>query len=335
MAKRTGIAACRIAETPIAILDFETTGLRAGFDRVVEVSVVRCDPGKEPRLALDTLVNPMRPMAATRIHGITDDDVADAPRFSDIAGDVVGALSGCAVAAYNVYFDMSFLSFELRSAGVRHKPPYFCLMHMRPLLGLGPRCNLEEACRLHGITYDGSHMAANDAMVCRRLLTDYLRVTSERGVETFGDLAHLRRYRYKFLDSFGNDPFPHPSTFQLSACERLCSRIGRVHATAANPARQALSLGKARDLVHTLPRERKPPDPRPTVCFTGFAEPEKELLTGIATRSGFRVVHSVLKNLTTLCCGPAPGSVKLEEAKGRGVRIVSEAEFRNELQKPA
>src|SRR5262245_59996831 len=75
-----------VADTPVAILDFETTGLYAGVDRVVEVSVVRVEPGQPRRLALDTLVNPGRRMAATEIHGITEDDVRDAPRFEDIAG---------------------------------------------------------------------------------------------------------------------------------------------------------------------------------------------------------------------------------------------------------
>ncbi|MCX7030142.1 MAG: exonuclease domain-containing protein, partial [Spirochaetes bacterium] len=60
-----GVMSQLILETPIAIIDFETTGLAPGPDRVVEVSVVRADPGKEPVLILDSLVNPDRPMAAT------------------------------------------------------------------------------------------------------------------------------------------------------------------------------------------------------------------------------------------------------------------------------
>jgi len=76
-----GIYTRPIDDTPIAIIDFETTGLTAGADRVVEVSVVRVDPGQEPRLVFDTLVNPHRRVSATEIHGISDADVADAPSF--------------------------------------------------------------------------------------------------------------------------------------------------------------------------------------------------------------------------------------------------------------
>jgi DNA polymerase III epsilon subunit-like protein len=82
-----GIIDHPIHNTPIAIVDFKTTGLTPGIDRVIEISVVKVVPGRQPYLAFDTLVNPNRLVAATEIHGITDDDVADAPQFSDITGD--------------------------------------------------------------------------------------------------------------------------------------------------------------------------------------------------------------------------------------------------------
>src|SRR5512134_1746588 len=101
-----GILGVAVGEVSVAVVDIETTGLHAGADRVVEMSVVRVDPGGQPVLAVNTLVNPRRPVAATEIHGITDDDVADAPTFADIAGDVAGAISDAVLMAYNVYFDM-------------------------------------------------------------------------------------------------------------------------------------------------------------------------------------------------------------------------------------
>lgn len=73
----SGIAERPIADTPIAVFDFETTGLHPGYDRVIEVSVIRIDPGQPPRLAFDTLVNPRRRVAATEIHGITDVRIFD------------------------------------------------------------------------------------------------------------------------------------------------------------------------------------------------------------------------------------------------------------------
>ena len=107
-----GILDSRIDETPIAIIDFETTGLTPGYDRVLEISVVRKDPGQAPRLVFDTLVNPRRRVSATEIHGITDQDVAGAPYFEDVVGDFLHAISDCVIAAYNVYFDIKFFTYE-------------------------------------------------------------------------------------------------------------------------------------------------------------------------------------------------------------------------------
>jgi DNA polymerase III epsilon subunit-like protein len=234
-----GIAHRSIRDTPIAIIDFETTGLTTGADRVVEVAVVRIDPRCEPRITLDTLVNPMRRVAATEIHGITDADVADAPRFSDIAGEVVGALNDCVVAAYNVYFDIKFLNSELFSVGIDHEPPHFCLMYLRPMLGLGSRCKLEVACQAHGIAYQPTHMAAHDALAAASLLCYYLREADSRGVRSFADLGRLKNY--KFVESFEQDPLPAPTSFGLNSWNRLCSRSGQPKPAEVAPERLAIA----------------------------------------------------------------------------------------------
>jgi DNA polymerase III subunit epsilon len=232
-----GVIQRRIAETPIAVIDFETTGLTPGADRVIEVSVVRVDPGEAPRLAFDTLVNPQRRVAATEIHGITDADVRDAPQFRDVAGELVEHLQGCVVASFNVYFDMPFLTFELGEVGARHVPPHFCLMYLRPMLDLGPRCRLEQACRDHGIGFDATHVAADDALAAAKLYALYRATLDRRGVATFADLARLRSY--KFNRSFGNRPFADAAGHGLQRHGRVRSRSGHA-APAADPARAAL-----------------------------------------------------------------------------------------------
>lgn len=232
-----GISTRRIDNTPVAVIDFETTGLTPGFDRVVEVSVVRIDPGQEPQLVFDTLVNPARPMAATEIHGITDADVANAPRFNDIAGELLAAIEGCVIAAYNVYFDIKFLDFELSNAGVAHAPPHFCLMYLRTMLGLGSRCKLSVACQEHGIPYEESHVAAHDALASGRLFCAYFDEVRRKKVSTFEDLAALRSY--KFNSSFACDPFPGPARFGLGRFEKVVSRAG--FAVPVDPVRLAIS----------------------------------------------------------------------------------------------
>lgn len=228
-----GITERRIRDTPFAVVDLETTGLYPGGDRVVEVAVVRVEPGSQPVLILDTLVNPRRPVSATEIHGITDADVADAPTFDQLAGNVVEGLATAVLASYNVYFDAKFLQTELAMVGVRKFPPHLCLMYMRPVLELGPRCSLDDACRAHGIEHRHVHQAAVDAIASARLWQYYTIVLEQQGVTTFEELASRRSY--KFFTSFSNEPLDRMAGRQLPTSARLKPRSGQRRPATALP----------------------------------------------------------------------------------------------------
>ena len=210
-----GISSRSWRELPVAVVDVETTGLHPAGDRIIEIAVVRLEPGsKEPRIALDTLVNPGRRVSATEIHGITDDDVRGAPTFPAIAPAVVQALHGALFASYNVYFDAKFVGAELERVGHRRFPPHLCLMYMRPLLAIGSRCTLDDACREHGVPRNGSHMAAEDALASARLWLHYAVHMERLRLSTFADLAARRPY--KFARSFSDDPIEAPAAVAVS-----------------------------------------------------------------------------------------------------------------------
>lgn len=199
-----GIGSRLIDEVPLAVVDVETTGLHPNGDRIVEIAVARVEPGGKPRIVLDTLVNPGRRVSATEIHGITDRDVRDAPTFDEVAPQVASTLEGAVFAAYNVYFDAKFVGTELQRAGFDEFPPYLCLMYMRPMLDLGARCTLDDACRQHSVPFSTAHLAADDALVSGELWLRYLDVIHHLGIQTFGDLA--KRKKYKFTESFSVAP---------------------------------------------------------------------------------------------------------------------------------
>src|SRR5882724_2247255 len=81
-------------DLPIALIDVETTGTDAVADRIVEIGIVYGRAG-EVYERRSWLVNPGGPIPqeARDIHGITDEMVADKPRFAEIAAEVVLALS--------------------------------------------------------------------------------------------------------------------------------------------------------------------------------------------------------------------------------------------------
>ncbi|MCU0407370.1 MAG: 3'-5' exonuclease [Bacteroidales bacterium] len=99
---------------PIAFIDLETTGINVASDRIVELSVLRIQPGgKEDWLT--TLVNPGIPIPpkTTAIHGISDADVADAPSFREVGKSLAAFLEGCDLAGYNaIKFDIPLLAEE-------------------------------------------------------------------------------------------------------------------------------------------------------------------------------------------------------------------------------
>jgi len=106
-------------DRPLVVLDLETTGVRIGVDRVVQVAALKIHAdGSETRWS--TLVNPQMPIPAraTEVHGITDEKVAAAPSMAAVAPVLARGLVGCDVAGYNVRrFDWLFLMADFERVG--------------------------------------------------------------------------------------------------------------------------------------------------------------------------------------------------------------------------
>jgi DNA polymerase III subunit epsilon len=104
-------------ELDVALLDVETTGRDASVDRVVELGIVVGRHG-EVVARYNWLIHPGMPIPAevSAIHGITDEMVADKPRFEAVASEIAQALRGCIPAAYNALFDRAFLMSEFARA---------------------------------------------------------------------------------------------------------------------------------------------------------------------------------------------------------------------------
>lgn len=105
---------------PLIFFDLETTGINIVTDRIVEISYLKISPAGE-EFSKTILVNPGIPIPneAAQIHGITDEDVKNAPKFSDLAKSLANDFEGCDFAGYNLNkFDVPLLAEEFLRAGI-------------------------------------------------------------------------------------------------------------------------------------------------------------------------------------------------------------------------
>src|SRR5210317_2185967 len=98
-----------------AIIDIETTGGRAGRDKITEVGVILFD-GERVVDTFESLVNPecYIPYGITQLTGISQEMVEDAPKFYEVAKRVVEITEGAIFVAHNVRFDYSFMREEFK-----------------------------------------------------------------------------------------------------------------------------------------------------------------------------------------------------------------------------
>ncbi len=109
-----------ILTKPLAVFDIESTGLNRKTDRIIDLAIICLHPGGK-RTSHTFRVNPGQPIPAeaAAVHGITDDDVKDAPAFRAVAAEVADVLADCDLAGFNVLrFDIPLLQEEFKRAGV-------------------------------------------------------------------------------------------------------------------------------------------------------------------------------------------------------------------------
>lgn len=175
--------------------DLETTGLDPDSARIVELAAVdeeeaRAEAavgagqtelglGREPTYLRRFHPGVPIPEAAARVHGITDRDVADAPRFADEAAEIQRMFEGRVLCGYNLRsFDTPLLDAELRRAdqagldleAVREIDLFRVWTRLAPTEGRGMRTLGAAVVRYLGRPLDEAHAAAADTLVLPELL---------------------------------------------------------------------------------------------------------------------------------------------------------------------
>lgn len=179
-----------------AILDIETTGGNANTDRITEIAIYLHD-GERVVDEFVSLINPERriPPFISRLTGIDDSMVAEAPRFFEVAKDIVKMTEGAVVVAHNAQFDYSFIREEYRSLGFTFSRDYLCTVRLSRKLLPGHRSySLGNLCERLGITIENRHRAAGDALATVRLFE--MLIANDRNGDILksvkNDYLHLR-----------------------------------------------------------------------------------------------------------------------------------------------
>jgi DNA polymerase III subunit epsilon len=174
----------------LAATDVETTGLfPGGRDRIIEIAVVRTDSEGRVIREYSSLVNPERDVGASHIHGIQAKDVQHAPKFSEIAGDLLDILRNAVFVAHNASFDRRFVAAEMRRLGLdMGEWPSICTLDLARGSGVPAATRkLTCLCEYFQIPLDMHHAALDDARATSRLLHAILAACSQSAAE------HVRR----------------------------------------------------------------------------------------------------------------------------------------------
>ncbi|MEN8157602.1 MAG: exonuclease domain-containing protein [Bacteroidota bacterium] len=154
-----------------AILDIETTGGSPASEKITEIAIFFHD-GQKIVDEWSTLINPEKniPYFITGLTGITNEMVADAPRFYEVAKEIVNRTEGYTIVAHNASFDYSFIKSEFKRLGFEFNRKTLCTVKLsRKLIPGHKSYSLGKICKELGIDINDRHRAAGDALATVKL----------------------------------------------------------------------------------------------------------------------------------------------------------------------
>lgn len=185
-----------------AVVDCETTGGSPGRgDRITEIAAIRADRSGRIIDEFCTLVNPDRaiPRGITRITNISDDLVADAPAFADIAPRVQQLLAGAVFVAHNAPFDLRFVEWEMRRGDFGPpKGKVLCTARLaRKMVPEMRSRSLDALIHRWDIPCEPRHRAYPDARATVDILVRLLDLAAEQGIGGWAELDRELKRRKK------------------------------------------------------------------------------------------------------------------------------------------
>ena len=170
------------------VLDTETTGLNAKLgDRIIEIGCIEILDRRISERIFHAYLNPEREveLGATRVHGLTREDLLAKPKFAEVAKAFLDFVAGAEIIIHNADFDVEFLDLELGRARLKPLLEYagsltdtlFLSRELNP----GRKASLDALCERYAI--NNTHRTLHGALLDARLLAEcYLAMT--RGQES-------------------------------------------------------------------------------------------------------------------------------------------------------
>jgi len=180
---------------PLAFFDLEATGTIIGFDRIVEIAVLKVFPDGSKEMK-NARINPEMPipLETSLIHGIYDEDIKDAPTFKQAGPEFAAFLDDCDLAGYNSNkFDIPMLMDEFLRAGVPFDIDNRKFVDVQNIFHQMEQRTLKAAYKFYcGKSLENAHNADADTMATYEVL-----------------LGQLERYKdVEFVDKKGNVSVP-------------------------------------------------------------------------------------------------------------------------------
>lgn len=161
----------KLADLPIVVFDFETTGLDVKTARITEIGAIkfknRCEIDR-----ISTLVNPQIQLSpeVMRITGLSNEMLAGAPPLVDVMHDFHDFLRGCVGVAHNAEFDCHILAYESARFGIQCSYTVLCTLKMaRSLVDL-PKRNLDALAEHYELQFESRHRSIGDILVTAGVL---------------------------------------------------------------------------------------------------------------------------------------------------------------------
>jgi DNA polymerase-3 subunit epsilon len=155
-----------------AVIDIETTGGNANNNKIIEIAVVIHD-GQKVIKSWESLINPETyiPSGITELTGITQSMVADAPKFFEIAKELIEITEDTIFVAHNVRFDYSFIKSAFSDLGYTFTRKQLCTIQLtKKIFPSLPSYGLSSISENLMIPNPDRHRAMGDAITTARLL---------------------------------------------------------------------------------------------------------------------------------------------------------------------